>query len=113
IDADDLADTDAVARSDGYVMLGPSGPIGDVAVADDWPHLSRVPPLLVSPDALGDGDAALPIGFIVTTEQPLARNERDVVRSVVGDGLTIEFHQPPEPSSGLRAIALLSGALLG
>ncbi len=116
IEADLLGSAPAIARSDEFVMVS-NGILGDgapIAVDPAWPQISRIPDLLIAPDLVGNlGFERVGLGWHVSGSSPLSAEERAALRTAVGPELLLEFSQEPQPSSGLRQIALAAGLTIG
>ena len=109
--------TPAVARSAEYHLLDSNGvvsPATAAVVSPTWPHNSRIPPLLVSPRiANSERYERVGLGWFAFSDMPISAETRAAVSAAVGPDLLMEFHQQPEPQSGLRRIGLVIGVLVG
>ena len=106
----------ALVEDDHKVVVSIEGILAraeQVEVGADWPLNTTVPSVLISPDLVADSRFAMTtVGWLGVADEPISTEVQESVRDAAV-GTTLEFHVPPDPKSGLRAVGLLIGLLIG
>lgn len=116
IDASWFGNAPAVAKSEEFGFIDISGLAGAserTVVDPSWPNNSDIPSVLLSRDFAAENYDLVPIGWFGSADGPLDGDSRADVRAAVGSNLRIEFHEVPQPQSGLRRAGLLIGLIVG
>ena len=85
-----------------------------MVVSANWPHNGSIPDALVSP-ALVNSDRfeVMTVGWMGTSRGRLTDETRIGLRDAAVGEVVLEFHEPPEPRSSLRAAAVAIGVAVG
>ncbi len=86
----------------------------EVAVTPDWPTNASVPDVLLAPSLVDRaGFDVVQVGWFLASPRGIDDDLRSAIITALDGDMSAEFHQPLEPRSNLRRIALLAGVLTG